>query len=85
MCIAVSKFEEFRVKTQNLHYRPEETRHKRNNSLMVSFLQRQHTNGELGLTSSALHWVVDSSWGPVVSSEAFSRNVFQLKKPLKII
>jgi len=28
VCIAGSKWDEFGVKTQNLHYRPEETRHK---------------------------------------------------------
>jgi len=63
-------------KTQILHYRPKETRHKRNNSLIASYLQEALAYGELGANSPALHGLKACLGGSVVQSEVFSRSVF---------
>jgi hypothetical protein len=61
LCVAGSNLSNLGSTTQILHYRPEETRHKRNKSLIASYLQRALAYGELGASSPTL-WNEGLSW-----------------------
>jgi hypothetical protein len=80
VCIAGSILDKFGVKTQNLHFSPEETRHKPKTRLQRVSPEKQHAIGELVLPSPTFLWLV----GLLRARSAFrgfSCDVFQLYNP----